>query len=655
MPLILRRILSRFALISGLALVIAAVAWLMFGVAGYRKGMMSLPSADGSQIEVLVDARVGLNFVEVAEMPDEAWRAWKGETYLVGKAGREVWLRITLRNPTLEPLAGVLADSEYLPDRVDAWVGPAGIWRQLSSGEAVSGKDKPLWGRTAAFPVTVPAEGRAVVFLRVMDYYDVYLWLRWWPQASDFFQAQIRDTLAESICYGAMMALLIYNLVLWLRLRFPDTGCYVLYAAAMGVFNLTSNGGLALLGLGLGSPGKEILSGGVLALSGVFLVQFARMFLGTAVIMPGVDRWLYRLRLGLTMATVSAVVVPWIPAPRWFDAIVAMITLTHLLLLAVALLAWKRGARHARYFVAAFGLLFTGAAPAVVAWLGQDMQAWAAMALLGGSLMEILLLSFALADRFAQTQRQLVEETEQRRLIEETYADELEIEVRERTRELEQANADKDRMLAVIGHDLRSPLTGLMRTADETSGEFAREASRIARALLLLIEDLVLWARLRAGMQAQSVHGAEAVTVPAVALHRTLADRARIELVASVPDGLQVETDLVLAQTLVRNLLANALKFASTRVELRAEPAPDGGVRFCVRNDGASLPDDVTARFGADVDEPLSATGGLGLRLCREICRVFGTRLVARSMRGGGTEFSFVLKSSVSRPLSFHE
>src|SRR5690606_16463051 len=100
---------------------------------------------------------------------------------------------------------------------------------------------------------------------------------------------------------------------------------------------------------------------------------------------------------------------------------------------------------------------------------------------------------------------------------------------------------------------------------------------------------------------------------------------------------------------------ANALKFASTRVELRAEPAPDGGVRFCVRNDGASLPDDVAARFGADVDEPLSATGGLGLRLCREICRVCGTRLVARSMRGGGTEFSFVLKSSVSRPLSFHE
>ena len=110
-------------------------------------------------------------------------------------------------------------------------------------------------------------------------------------------------------------------------------------------------------------------------------------------------------------------------------------------------------------------------------------------------------------------------ETEQRRLIEETYADELEIEVRERTRELEETNADKDRMLAVIGHDLRSPLTGLMHAANEASGEFAREAARTGRALLLMIEDLVLWARLRAGTRVLAPHPARAVLAPAVALH----------------------------------------------------------------------------------------------------------------------------------------
>lgn len=632
-------------MIVGTVAVFAGLAWLLFGVAGYRQGMVNLPGADGAEVGVLGEARPGLSIAEVAVMPDEAWRAWAGETYLVVKAGREAWLRVTLRNPTVEPWQGVLADSEYLPDQIEAWIPAAdGGWRQFSSGELVPGKVKPLWGRTAAFPVTVPAKMRTVVFLRVADYYDAYVWLRWWPRAADFFQGQMRDTLAEAICYGGLVALLIYNLVLWLRLRFPDTGYYVLYAGAMGTFNFASNGGLALLGFGAGSPVKEMLIGGSLAVSGVFLVQFARIFLGTAVIMPGADRWLRPVGFGLMVLTASAAVVPWISAPRWFAAIVGGIALTHLLLLAVALLAWRKGARHARFFVAAFGLLFCGALPAVVAWLGQDMQAWAAMALLAGSLLEMMLLSFAVADRFAQTQRQLMEQTEQRRLMEKAYADDLQSEVAERTHELAEANADKDRMLVIIGHDLRAPLTGLMRSADQVEGEFARETEQTGRALLLLIEDVGLWTRLRVGRRAVGPQPVVSLTGPALALHRALAEHSGVEVRVDVAPDLRVQTDLVLAQTLVRNLLANALKFARTCVVLRAEAAPGGRVRFSVSNDGPPLPVEVARRFASGENEPVTATGGLGLRLCREICQALGMRLEAGSSLDGGTEFSFMLK-----------
>jgi signal transduction histidine kinase len=640
-------------LISGLIAVFAGLAWLLFALAGYREGMVNLPG-DGSRLETLADPRPELTLAEAAAAPATAWREWPGTTYLVAAAGKATWLRVRLRNPGENPMQGVLSDSEYLPDRVDAWWrAEEGGWRHFAAGESIAGAHKPLWGRTAAFPVTVRAGGEQTVFLRVTDRYNAYLWPRWWPRAADFYQAQMRDTLAEAICYGGLLALLLYNSVLWLRLRFPDIGAYVPYAGAMLLFNFLSNGGPALLGFGLGSPGKEMLVGGALALSGAFVIQFARMFLGTAATAPGPDRWLRVARRGWLVMAASAAAVPWFSAPLWFDGIVALIALTHLSLLAVALLVWRRGVGHARFFIAAFGLLFIGALPAVVAWLGQDMRAWAAMTLLAGSLLEMLLLSFALADRFAQTQSRLVEETEQRRMIEQTYADELEIEVRERTRELQEANADKDRLLVVIGHDLRSPLTGLMRAADGEPGEFARDVSRIGRALLLLIEDLALWARLRAGTRALAVHPAAAVTAAAVALHRTLAGQDRIVLVVAVPEGLRVGTDLVLAQTLVRNLLANALKFARSQVELRAECTAEG-VRFSVRNDGAPLPPEVAARFTANLDEPLSATGGLGLRLCREICQALGTRLEAGSVAGGGTEFTFTLREAAAGEKSLH-
>lgn len=262
----------------------------------------------------------------------------------------------------------------------------------------------------------------------------------------------------------------------------------------------------------------------------------------------------------------------------------------------------------ARFFVMSFGCLFAGVLPTVLAWWWQLPARDVAMqGLMTGSALEMLLLSLAVAERFAETQRELIAETNQRRLIEKTYADELE--VRERTEELEATNADKDRMLAVIGHDLRSPLTGLMRSADRTTGDFAREAALTGRTLLLMIEDVVVWARLRAGSRAAAVYPASGLVVPAVALHRALAEHGGMELILEAPENLIVETDLVLAQTLVRNLLANALKFARTRVVLRAVADGQGGVRFTVGNDGPALSAAVAARLTAGEDEPITATG----------------------------------------------
>lgn len=105
---------------------------------------------------------------------------------------------------------------------------------------------------------------------------------------------------------------------------------------------------------------------------------------------------------------------------------------------------------------------------------------------------------------------------------------------------------------------------------------------------------------------------------------------------------LTVRTDLVLAQTLLRNLLANALKFAAGQVVLSVESGASGSALFRVEHDGPLLSEAVVM---AEDGKPIGATSGLGLQLCREICQVLGMQLTARAGTGGGTVFEFVLNA----------
>jgi len=640
-------------------LVLAGLGWLVFVVAGNRAGLQSLPSGEAT-VASFVDAGQRLGIAEVSRLSEDRWQPWDGKIDLKGAHGGALWMRVTLRNPSTESRTGVLADAEYFTDVVEAWLPSEAAgedWRRAVAGEALPGRRKATWARTAAFLVTLPAGAERIVYLRATDDYYAYLRLQWWPRAEDFFAAQTRELLAETLCLGGLLALVLYNLALWARLRFPDTGYYVGYAAAMGGFNFVSNGGLAWLGLPAGSPGKEMAVVATLATSGVFLVQFARAFLNLRTTAPRTDRLLRWLRRGLVVLLVGVAAMPWMTGLGWLAATILALSATHVVLLTVALLAWRRGVEQARFFVAAFGLLFLGALPAVITWLAGDILAGAARGMLAGSLMEMLMLSFAVADRFARLQREraeaqqrLVEEAEQRRVMQEAYADELQLEVDERTRELQTANADKDRMLTLLGHDLRSPLTAVTQTAEQLRGgtgrtqpvpSFIDDVADAGRQMLLLIEDVVLWSRLRVGdTPARGWHDASLVVNQAVRLHRAQAERRQIAITLNVAPGYAVQTDLVLAQALVRNLVGNAVKFARTRATVSVAHT-GGSLRYAVRDDGPGLPPAVLERLRSG-----GATGeerGFGLRLCREIAASLGVAIDVGSPADGGTEMGITL------------
>ena len=648
---------ARLPIAGVLAIAALTLGWLLLVFAGERHGRVALPTGD-SRVEFFVDAGKQRSWEEIGRLSAKSWQHWDGRAYLSADPGTALWVRVALQNPTDRPMAGALVAGYSFLDHVDAWTDDGG---RLRNGESVPAAERALPGRDAAFPVLVPARGTRQIWLRAEDYFRPFLFPAWWPDQAAFHAHQSRALLAEGIYFGGLLALLGYNTILWLRLRVADLGCYVLYLGFAAIVMFLIRAYPAVLGWTLSSPVQETALTLALAACGIFLTQFAREFLELKTRVPGADRLARGLRAAMIVLAASAFATPWLARPYALLATVVGLGVTHLGLLTAAVWAWRDGVRQARFFILSFVCLFGGSFFLAANWLGgTSSQDAAALSLMLGSALEMLLLALAVADRFVAAQRarvaaqaRRVEETEQRRAVEEAYADELAVEVRERTRELVAVNHDKDRMLAVIGHDLRNPLTALTQSAELLAGspadgpaleKFAGDTAVMGREVLLLIEDLVLWARLRAGLiQPPGAHHARALVAPVVALHRAFAGHRGIELVVKIPAELRVATDLVLMQTLLRNLVANALKFARGRVTVEARALGDE-IRFTVADDGPGLPPAVAAGIATDISGTVGS--GLGLRLCAEISQALGARLATAPAAGGGTEFTFMVAAA---------
>lgn len=656
-------------LILGAILILFAMGCLHCCQSGRQSAWSFLPDESGDALCIISDAAPEDSVDVLVGRVEREWVPCVPGQPLIPKLGRPLWVRISISNPTWDDKSGVLADSSLYADKVDLFewdttTNTAG-WRHHRAGETVAGEDKPLAGREAAFPLMVKAGEKRTVFIRIEDRFGIPSRMVWWPNQSEFLGARGRTMFVESLYFGGLLVLLFYNAILWIRLRFPDLRHYLQYLTGLAVFMFISRNVWTMLGWAVHSPWTETAALLALALSLVFLVDFARVFLQLKMHAPRLDKVAAAMRWLAIMGVLLSPCLLWLDHAILFHGTVILGFFIQALLLVGALFAWRKGATQARYLAAAFAAFLLGILPSlrmVISPEPQDDTAVAGFALLAGSAMELLLFSLATADRFARLQQEklsaeagLRREAEQREILQEAYADDLALEVRERTRELQHANADKDRILTVIGHDLRSPLTGLARAAGHWEsqcehvpglGKFIKETAQTSHGLLLLIEDLVMWARLRAGNTIREAHSLEMLTSPVLSLFEHQFPEVKFE--RSMPANLVVLTDSVPLQALLRNLLNNALRAASGSVSIHAVLQANG-VRVIIYDDGPGVPVPVAEALNAGDPGRLPLIQGLGLRLCMEISMALDLQLrvdSSVSSTGGGTEFSFILQNA---------
>lgn len=221
----------------------------------------------------------------------------------------------------------------------------------------------------------------------------------------------------------------------------------------------------------------------------------------------------------------------------------------------------------------------------------------------------------------------------------------------------------RDMFLAILGHDLRTPLGAIMMTSQylaapgipkQKQDEAVLRLGRSAAAMNAMIKDLLEFTRSRLGGGVPvSPADADVGAVCQAALEEARIAYPRHEMIAESTGGLHAVIDGERMRQVVANLLSNAARYGGREapITLAAQGELDRIV-IEVRNRGPAIPEEVLrvifnplVHVGADDGNQSMppANLGLGLFIAREIVAAHGGDIMATSNDADGTVFRIVL------------
>ncbi len=230
-------------------------------------------------------------------------------------------------------------------------------------------------------------------------------------------------------------------------------------------------------------------------------------------------------------------------------------------------------------------------------------------------------------------------------------------------KQLKKANTEKDMLFSIIAHDLKSPLSGVFSTskflAEEAESMTLKEISLMSAAMhnssrniMALLEDLLQWAGIsQKGMDfSPGEYSVDELVNSNLDTARDVADKKDITIHSDIPEDLTVMVDQAMINTVIRNVIFNAVKFTrkSGNISVTARKA-GSNIEVCVQDDGIGMSEAILASiFTVDKNKRQMGTDGekgtgLGLILCKEFVEKHGGIIWLESEQGKGTKVFFTL------------
>lgn len=230
--------------------------------------------------------------------------------------------------------------------------------------------------------------------------------------------------------------------------------------------------------------------------------------------------------------------------------------------------------------------------------------------------------------------------------------------------QLKELNASKDKLFSIIAHDLRSPFHALLGLSDllatevdefsrEEIAKFASEMNSSLKNQFKLLENLLEWSRLQTGRMQYApvkINLTEKVNDISALLSGN-ALKKNISIINNILNDAFVSADANMLQSILQNLLANAIKFTKSggTIDVKSESTNGKMVKIFVKDSGVGISkDNLQKIFRTDSTVTTQGTEnergtGLGLLLCKEMIERHGGTISVESEVEKGTTFLFTL------------
>ncbi|MFY9138025.1 sensor histidine kinase [Zwartia sp.] len=627
-------------------------------------------------VEVLTDPTGKLTLQEILTHPDQYPFSTKTDPSArelsFGFSDAAHWIRVDLsRQP--EASSRWVLEVPYVAIDDLQWYPPSG--QKAVSGTTRYLLDRQIITRSHAFYVDVDQESKTY-YLRVQSSYPLTLPMQ--LMRTDIFgREQLIDTMVQSLYYGGLLSLFLYNLIIYFTSRDRRYLLYCMFAVSVAMAMYAGNGYGRLFIWPAHPLFDRISQGFFIGLATGFAFLFSCTFLQLKQRIPTVY-WILLIATivslavscGLLLSMFIQMSLGWLYMLQFSTSSLGMVACV-----SVAIHLSTKGVREANYFIVSWGFLCIGAITGSLRafeLLPNNLFTMYAVQISSG--FEALFFSFALADRLRSegqgkelAQRQLFasqQETVQAlQISEERLAAAVDI----RTQELravvvkeQQVREQYVRFGAMIAHEFRNPLNvietqnALFEMEPDAGREKVKKRVGVIRSAVTRLSEMFdQW------LQSDRLNQAFANITPLPIDARGLLEDAIVAsrsyhsdfvVLSDLPDAaVVIRADYALLRIAILNLIDNACKYSARGGEIRIGASVDQEwLRMYVSDSGTGIPLDKQKTIFEPYVRLASAERlvgvGLGLSFVKRIVDLHEGRLEVISHLGVGSTFTILIK-----------